>query len=1103
MIRRIAIILACCWCASALAQPTPSAPEVEPAVAAATAANGIESQPAQVFVQDAEGRWVAAPAGRDADDGDSLAEAAAAYIAQLQLEGDVAGEYAEMTARVRVELTRDDGWYELPLALDQALVFDSIYIGEGRSAPVVSETASKGMRWQFFGAGTHRLEIRFRLPIRGTAGGRQLQLSLPQLPPNYVTRAVLRVPEAHVVPVEAISGGAVRRRTLESGGTELESDVAGQRWDLAWRTETDDVPQVSKVVTSMRVWRDGGRLRLTATQGYTLEHGGLSELVLRLPSGFDLESVGLAGSSAPSLTVIPDPDRDGWSRLQLGAELQRDFELEWQLQSAFPPPQSVVTVDGLEVDGARVQWGRIEVEAIPGYAARYRADDSVALLRGDVGERRADDPVYDFRFDFQRQPCTLTYELTPVEAMTHADTEVFLSIDADRSELYLALDVDVLSGQVHELVIDWPGYASSGWRAGFARADVAVDSGGAAIDLVNATLDPDALTADPDQLRLQLSRACTGSLSSVLRFVRVSPPGSGSMDLVLPQPAATFQHARALNLASAVNLETTVSLPSGSPSLVPRSGPLPAEVPLRFDEPDVLAFALPAEPGPLTIGWSKQARSISAETTLSVERLKPDVLKLVQTVDYDVKYGYVSTLTIDTSVAASARGGTGADAEWRVESDGIPLETEIRDSLLRVTLPGPRRGQLSVNFERVLAAPAASAAGQDGIAIPVLQSVDAPFSSTVLRFPDAGPLRLADPDHGWQPWLTRSGDSAWRTTAPQQTVQLVIDDTSDSLQQQFTIATAFVQTWFGEPGQTIVHAEYVLQNAPGRVALTLPEPSSAAEFRWEGTDLATPGRVRTAVDAPSRYIVTLSEQDDAPLSGRLTVRYRTPRPGRTELLSAYIARFPRFGEQVVIDDSYWEIVLPADQQLSAPPAGLVPQYTWERESAMWARRLTPAYRALRQQLAQDERDPAPRGNVYAYTAIGPLPQGQFGGMARSLIVLIGAGFSLLLGFIFRSIPATRNLLSVLVLGFLFALFGVWRLELMQLLLQPALLGLLLAAIAASFDVVRRDHRGLRKARLESLQPVPERRSSPPSLGSSVPARTALYHPEVSEPGRSG
>lgn len=1099
MLCRVATILVCCWCASAIAQSTPPDP------APVAVADRAESPPAPVFVQDAAGKWVTAPAGRGAiaNAADESSAAVPAYIAQLQLEGEVAGEYADMTARVRVELTRGDGWYELPLALDQALISDSTYIGEGRTAPVVSETATKGLRWMFSGAGTHRLEIKFRLPIRGTAGGRQLQLSLPKLPPNYVTRAVLRIPEAHVVPVEAASGGTVRRRSLESGGTELESDVAGLRWDLAWRTETADVPRVSKVVTSMRVWRDGGRLRLTATQGFALEHGGLSEIVVRLPTGFDLESVGLARSSAESLSAVPEPDRPGWSRVQLGEDVQRDFELEWHFQCAFPPPQNLVTVDGLEVDGARVQWGRIEIEAIPGYAARYRADDSVALLRGDVGERRADDPVYDFRFDFQRQPCVLTYELTPVEAMTHADTEVFLAIDADRSELYLALDVVVLSGQVHELVIDWPGYASSGWRAGFARANVAVDSGGAAIDLVNATLDPDALTADPHQLRLQLSRACTGSLSSVLRFVRESRPGTGSLDLVLPQPAATFQHARALNLASAVNLETEVSLPSGEPSLVPRAGLLPADVPLRFREADVRAYELPADPGPLTIRWSKQGRSISAETTVSVERLKPDVLKLVQTIDYDVAYGYVSTLTIDTSVPGSAPNETGADAEWRVVADGVPLATEVRDSLLRVTLPGPRRGRLSVSFERVLAAPAASFEGRDGIAIPVLQSVDAPFRSTILRFPDAGPLRLADPERGWQPWLTRSGDSAWRTTAPQQTVQLVVDDTADSLQQVFTIATAFVQTWFGEPGQTIVHAEYVLQNAPGRVTLTLPEPSSAAEFRWEGNDLSAPGRVRAAVDAPGQYVIELSDRDDAPLTGRLTVRFRAPRPNRTGLVTAYSALFPRFGDKVVIDDSYWEIVLPSDQHLSAPPARLVPQYDWERETAMWARRLTPAYRALRQQLAQDERDPAPRGNVYAYSAIGPLTQGQFGGMDRSLIVLIGAGFSLLLGFIFRSIPATRNLLSILVLGFLFALFGVWRLELMQLLLQPALLGLLLAAIAASFDVVRRDHRGLRGARLESLPPVTERRSSVPSQGSSVPARTALYHPEVSDPGRAG
>jgi hypothetical protein len=223
-------------------------------------------------------------------------------------------------------------------------------------------------------------------------------------------------------------------------------------------------------------------------------------------------------------------------------------------------------------------------------------------------------------------------------------------------------------------------------------------------------------------------------------------------------------------------------------------------------------------------------------------------------------------------------------------------------------------------------------------------------------------------------------------------------------------------------------------------------------------------------------------------------------------MSAYATEFPRFGDKVLVNTTLWEVVLPPGMQLSAPPSGMVPQYTWERENVFWTRRPTPEYLELRQHAAANEPIAAPvlpRGNTYAYSAIGAVPRGAVGAMAQSLIVLIGAGFSLLVGFIVRRVPATRNLLSVLLLGFLATLAGLWRLELMQLLLQPALFGLLLAAVAATFDIARQDRRrGHRDSTIERAPSSSGRRAAAGPRLPAIPARTAVYHPEsASESGR--
>ena len=82
-----------------------------------------------------------------------------------------------------------------------------------------------------------------------------------------------------------------------------------------------------------------------------------------------------------------------------------------------------------------------------------------------------------------------------------------------------------------------------------------------------------------------------------------------------------------------------------------------------------------------------------------------------------------------------------------------------------------------------------------------------------------------------------------------------------------------------------------------------------------------------------------------------------------------------------------------------------------------------------------------------------------------------------------------------VIGFLFALASVWRLELMQLLLQPALLGLVLAAVATVFDTAARRRQALSRADTTFDRLAPVEHDSRPSGRSSVsptPARTAVY-----------
>lgn len=72
-------------------------------------------------------------------------------------------------------------------------------------------------------------------------------------------------------------------------------------------------------------------------------------------------------------------------------------------------------------------------------------------------------------------------------------------------------------------------------------------------------------------------------------------------------------------------------------------------------------------------------------------------------------------------------------------------------------------------------------------------------------------------------------------------------------------------------------------------------------------------------------------------------------------------------------------------------------------------------------------------------------------MSQPAIILAGAGLTLAIGLVLLRIPSTRHVLTILVVGFGLSLAGLWHLEAVQLLLQPAVFGLILAIVASIIE----------------------------------------------------
>lgn len=1107
-------------CAPLWAQPTsdpaevaPSPPQAETAPLPGDAAT-VTPAPAEgdvIYVQ-RDGRWVAAPAGEvfsaqsasPADDGER--EPAPVYISSLSLDGDVVGDYAEMTARIGIEITQPDQWQDVPLSLHQAHVYEPAYEGDGEAVPATGLPPEEGVHWLIRGKGSHRLQLKFRLPVKSSPAGVQLQLTLPALPSGFYARAVLRVAGHQAVLRGTVDGLDVRRRELEGGRTEFDCDVSGTRWDLSWRNQADEQPIVSQT-SYLRLGRVDGELRLEVRQQCDVSRGQLTELKVRLPSGFTLRDVERRqGLQRDRLMWSPIDGREGWIRVPLSppAEVEDSLELNWRLSRPFPTEGGMVVLDGLELEGTGSHTGTIEIESVEGHALSPPTGQSRGVYQKSTTEPRSGGPSILRAFEFQSLPYVLEFEIAPVPPRVSAAAHNYLWLGPEQDELYVWTELTVESGQVSELAWEWPGWAAAGWAPASTLIDVTVLTGDAT-EVVRGTIEmPDA---DAEQLRLSLSRPCSGRMRILLAMNRPVELDSGGLEFVAARPALEYS-ARTGTLSIAGDRRLEIQTDSDPAAAAATDLPaLPAGVPSAFGGSRVQSWAIGPSTAPITVQRTEHQRTVRASATVTVSEISRTSVRVVEEIDYEVRHGEISSLLLQLpgslvdEVDPGRNGASTPFADVGVEfriSHGDEFTAERTGDQVRLQLSQPAQDAFRLTVDFVLPLPTVGDGEVQQIVVPFVRSLDADFTATLLRIESPATLRLATNEPGWTFRTTRSGVPAWVTSQQPGSAVLSLDESLLRAPQQFTVDTAFVRTWIDDAGESRTEAEYLIRNAPGRIFIQLPSQASNVELRWNGAPLAAGTGVRPFSDLPDAFIIERPE-DDASAAGRLQVRYRRRNGEALRVLARTRLDFPDFGDSVAVTETLCEIVLPPGHQLSEAPAGLAPQYEWQRESVIWMRRSTAEYRTRRDQLGIEPI--AQRGNLYAFSTYGPVRAASFGSMAQSVIVLLGAGLTLLLGFAFGRIPATRNVLSVLVLGFVFALLSLWHLELMQLLLQPALLGLLLASVAAAFDAATRRRRGVLIPRDgSSLSRMPgvreERRSSIHGSGPAAAARTALYQAEA-------
>ncbi|WP_437201903.1 hypothetical protein [Planctomicrobium sp. SH664] len=1004
------------------------------------------------------------------------------HLTQVLLDAQVAADRINLVITVEVVINRGEGWHHVPLRLGQAHVWQREYNGPGEEAPdVTGRGLDDGMTWMFRGLGKHQLKLSAWTPLRRNLSGGQFQLSLPPLPPQFETRLRIRIPEANAV-VRSGKSLTVLDVKRNNGTTEVEASVFGSRLEFVWQTPTAGAETVSLVVSRMQLRPSAEHLSLIVEQSIELQQNAIDQLLIRLPSEFRI--VRLLGNQYRTHEMLPD--RPGWVRVHIVNDNAGRITLRWDLEKNLATATGPLLLDGFQVEGAIREEGLIRIDEFEN--ARMIPD----LEASDLVHRISVNQVRDWgagspltAYEYLKQPFRLAFDVQPLAAYFSVDPVYDLQVREEGLELTVRCPLRIDQGMPTELRLEWPDWEQQGWRLTSASSSTGTN--------LTGPVQADT-TSELDQIRLSWPNPVPQNVSIQAVFRRPAPASlSENFTFTLPQPTSSRTGPGQLLLQTADALEVQLSTPQGNPLAVLTSEtPEPADTPASGETafPGIRYRITPGEP--ITATVVVHPREILASTTVEIHEATHRELSIEQIIQLQVKYGRLNgvDLVLPPQLASLIQPYAVPESldVW-LGNTRLPLISS--GGLLKATFPTPMRGHFEIRVNYSF--PQDLVGGTNPVDLPVINLDQFRYTRAQCLVGPSETVQVRSEGTGWEAVRTSPRGALWINpllSEPLTTIPLSVGQRVADSSQQYVVDRMLVRTLFNQDGSMECWTEFYLESPPSRLVIQFPNNSEFKEYLVDGMRLDSGAVTRRTSDHDE---LTLTLPDQVSAHPTVSVRYRTPATTSFGLTQFRTIRFPEFPRNVWVDETVWELQLPYGQHLFTYP-NLVPQFQWVRHLLVWQREPSASYLAERLQttgagVPAEFRFESP--DFYAFRGFGPLPPVTFRSMNRSLLLLIGAGFTLLLGYVFWKLPMTRNVFSLVCIAFLFAVASLWFLEPMLLLLQPAAVGLILAFTATMIDSSRRKGSGeLSQSRFDRQRPLPP--SNEDLLSPS--ASTHLYRP---------
>ncbi len=1004
--------------------------------------------------------------------------APAVSVSSVSFEGTAETNEDSITlnATLAISVNRDDGDVLVPLGLHEATLLKKVeHVGPGE-VEFHKFDPELGYRCWLRGKGLHELKMTLAVRLRPQGTARRLMLRLPETPVSSI-KLIVPLPK---VAAKGLERGNVKTKSLENGRTEIQAaGPPGSLLDLSWQPVSDvsELKPELQALTFIAADLRAESFVLEATQQVRSIQGTFDKITVRLPAEFELLDVAgkdvkefapIAGSPARVLVTLTGP-------------MSGPVELKWVLSAKVAADTArLPAIEGFEVEDARQQKGHVAVIAWEGVNLRKRDGedrfvdrDTLAALRDVPGfhppsNGNGNTTVYRFL----KQPFRLVLDVQKIDPYFSAEQSHLVRLATNpknRAELETTLNVRVFRGSLLDLVLPWPGFKAEDWEAISNETPEVVEQ---------ITVEE---TPKGPQLRVRLvDRKTRGDRDFEIRLTtqRKIPTDGSAFDLSLPYVEDSGQKASKIIVAPSSNLE--VEWTPKDEDLARPTTP-DEEVLDNLDSTrTVTAWRWERESPAFTAKAKVQQQSIHTES-LSELTLEARSVTVKQRLSYEVAFEPLTQVRLMVPRAILDRVRfTLRDSSGQSKPLPPPVFTALeidQTRQCRLPLDPPQVGKFEIHAEfeqeRI-----SDMSDETALAmIPVLQSSDEELSATRVQWKTGEKWTATLDDPAWKPELGTDKTSVWKANGAKNSIAIKVASASDSVLQDFTVHRALIRTAVGE-GRAHSQALLELDRDVREITLTLPAEIASQKFQvwWNGVEVKVEpiGRpdslgeteVRLRQPIALKTVTRAAAEEKVKPKTTLWWDYVSKQPTNFAWSNRHELVTPKFASTVWIAQTIWQVALPSDQHLLTTPRDYASQFHWQRSFLLWTRQPNFGYDRIErvlQEAAANRNEGASlsslsagdSGSVYPLSCFGPPQPLVFWTMSRSAVVGCGAGLALLMGFVLIRMPATRHVLTFLVVGFLMSLTALWFSEPVKVLLQPAILGAAMAVVAAIIDRVGR------------------------------------------------